>query len=176
VAALDPSEHDWLAIVDDDVTFTRGSLHDLVAVSELVGFDLAQPAHSRASYQNFAHTCRRRFRLARSCSWVEIGPVVVFDAAARRLVLPFPETGMGWGVELEWADHDGHGLHLGIVDAVPVTHLVPAGSAYDRVVEEARAQARQAARGLDDADVSELMRTKRSWRPWSALRAPAGLG
>ena len=58
------------------------------------------------------------------------------------VLLPFPEVGMGWGLDAHWSWlAREHGWPIGVVDLLPVAHLVAAaGAGYQR--EAAVAQAR----------------------------------
>lgn len=155
-----------LAVVDDDVSLARGTLVDLLAAGPLLGLQLWQPAHDTRSSVSWRFTRRRSLSLGRRTGFVEVGPVVLFDPAARRRLLPFPEdSGMGWGVEFEWAVHEDR-FRLGIVDAVTLVHHGPVGAGYDADAETARAAR---ALGRTGATVRELQVTHRCWRPWTRL-------
>ena len=57
-------------------------------------------------------------------------------------LLPFPGLRMGWGLDVHWsALAREHGWPIGVVDATPILHAVPAAAAYGRddAVAEARA-------------------------------------
>jgi hypothetical protein len=121
----------WLVIADDDVAFvTPSAPRTLLAVAAAQNFDISQPAQARGSYRSHLITRQRILASARETTFVEIGPVVAFSPRARDLVLPFPDEGMGWGVELEWGALREHGLRLGIVDCVALLHLVPTAETY----------------------------------------------
>jgi hypothetical protein len=121
----------WLVIADDDVAFvTPSAPRTLLAVAAAQNFDISQPAQARGSYRSHLITRQRILASARETTFVEIGPVVAFSPRARDLVLPFPDDGMGWGVELEWAALRERGLRLGILDCVALLHLTPTAGAY----------------------------------------------
>jgi hypothetical protein len=121
----------WLVIADDDVAFVTPSAPKmLLAVAAAQNLDISQPAHARGSYRNHVITRQRILASARETTFVEIGPVVAFSPRARDLVLPFPDGGMGWGVELEWTALRERGLRLGILDCVALLHLAPTAGTY----------------------------------------------
>jgi hypothetical protein len=132
---------DWVLVVDDDVVLPSAFLDRFVAVCELFGLDLAQPAQTLRSHSAWKVTRRRPASLVRETRFVEIGPVTAFGRRAAAELLPFPELRFGWGLDLHWAAIAGQrGWRLGVVDALPVRHesgLVAA--AYPR--EEAEAEA-----------------------------------
>lgn len=126
----------WLVLTDDDVRFvTPAAPRTLLAVASAHGFDISQPAQGRGSYRSHLITKQRILLSARETTFVEIGPVVAFSPRARALALPFPEEGMGWGVELEWAALRKRGLRMAILDCVPLLHLVPMGGTYEVQLE-----------------------------------------
>jgi hypothetical protein len=121
----------WIVIADDDVAFvTPSAPRTLLAVAAAKNLDISQPAHARGSYRSHLITRQRILASARETTFVEIGPVVAFSPRARDLVLPFPDEGMGWGVELEWAALREQGLRLGILDCVALLHLAPPAGTY----------------------------------------------
>lgn len=144
-----PSER-WLIVSDDDVKFGRGGLRAFLSLAARLRLQLAQPAHAiRGSYYFHRITGRHALRVGRETTFVEIGPVLAISPDARRMVLPFPDEGMGWGTELLWYDLYRSGkLRLGIIDSTPIKHLAPAGTDYDRSGEDARQEAMFAERGI----------------------------
>jgi hypothetical protein len=134
--------HDWLLVVDDDVTLPAGFLDAFIFLAERFGFQLAQPAHRRRSHAAWAVTRRRTGSVARETRFVEIGPVVAFQAATFGRLLPFPSLRIGWCVDLHWSAVAREcGWRIGVIDATPVSHgLRRIASSYDRqaAVEEAR--------------------------------------
>jgi hypothetical protein len=162
-----PEGHDWLLVVDDDVSLPRGFLNAFVFLIERFGLRLAQPAHRARSHAAWQVTRRRPASLVRETPYVEIGPLVAFHADTFEVLLPFPPLRIGWGLDAHWAavarEHD---WRLGIVDATPIQHGVRRiAAAYDR--EEAIAEGR---RFLADkpyvraADAQRTLVTHRSWR------------
>lgn len=165
--ALVPGREEWLVMADDDVLIERGDLTQVASLAERLGLNLCQPAHSHHSFVSWPTTRRRPLKVARATRWVEIGPIVLFDQAARERVLPFPEEGMGWGVEAEWAAH--RDLQLGVIDAIRMRHLVPSQRSYDTSLEQQDLEARYARLGVTEADVERMRRPVRSWYCWSPL-------
>lgn len=156
-------EAPWRVLIDDDVRFHHGDVVELVRFARALELDIAQPAHTLGSNVSHSFTRRRPFVVGRETSFVEIGPVVVFGPRALPHVLPLPETGMGWGVEVEWAALERTaGLRLGIVDAVSIRHLHPLGTAYAASEEFEAAQARLRAAGM--VGWADLQRTHRRLR------------
>jgi hypothetical protein len=170
-----------VVVADDDVSFARGSLAQLLGAASVCGFGIAQPARRRDG--DFSHeiTRERALMLARQTTFVEIGPLFVVSGAWIPKVLPFPEGfGMGWGLELLWQELHRDGCGLGVVDCVSVDHPGRAGSReYDAGPEGERLRSMLQERKLEST--AEGQRTLRSWHvwqarpPWSALDAPADL-
>jgi hypothetical protein len=123
---------DWVMLLDDDVVLPTGFLDRLVALAERFGLDLVQPALTWTSHTAFP-VVRRRAALLRQTRFVEIGPAVMLSRRAFAELHPFPEGGMGWGVDLHWAAVAARlGWRLGVADAVPVRHdLRPTAAGYD---------------------------------------------
>jgi hypothetical protein len=79
----------------------------------------------------------------RETTFVEIGPATLFARPAFEALLPFPEDlRMGWGLDAHWsAIARENGWRIGIVDAVPVGHVLrPVASDYPhrQAIDEAR--------------------------------------
>jgi hypothetical protein len=115
--ALVPHAHrsQWLVIADDDVRFVAPApFRTLLVVAAGQHLDISQPTHARGSWRSLLITRQQLLVSVRETTFVEIGPVVAFSPRALASVLPFPEEGMGWGAELEWAAHRSDGLRLGM--------------------------------------------------------------
>jgi len=136
------AEHDWLLVVDDDVSLPRGFLDVFIFLAERFDLRLAQPAHRRRSHGAWEVTRRRPAAVVRETAFVEIGPVVAFHRDTFDLLLPFPELRAGWGLDLHWsALARDQGWKLGVIDATAIRHgLRHIASAYNHAdaVEEAR--------------------------------------
>jgi hypothetical protein len=152
-------------VCDDDVRFERGDLGRFLQLAAVADLHIAQPAHVAGSHTSHAITRRARLSRVRRTSFVELGPVVLVRRPWLDAVFPLPEDfGMGWGVDLLWRDLAREGCRLGIVDAVGIRHLAPAGSGYDVQPERKRMRAQLRARGLRDP--AEAQRVVDVWRPW----------
>lgn len=135
---------DWLVVFDDDIELPRGFLDGFLFLAERFGFDLAQPAHRRASHAAWRVTRRQSRRsVARETQFVEIGPLTAFARSTFDTLLPFPPLKMGWGLDAHWAAiARQRGWRCGVVDAVAIKHRVaPAAESYSRAqtIAEARA-------------------------------------
>jgi hypothetical protein len=134
---------DWLVLMDDDVELPPAFLDPFIHLAERFDLDLAAPAHRMRSHAGWPLTRRRWGSVVRETAFVEIGPLTALARESFAELLPFPAAaGMGWGLDAHWSWlAREHGWRIGIVDALPVAHLVaPAASAYAR--EEAVAAAR----------------------------------
>lgn len=160
---LTPQE--YAVVVDDDIRVTRGSLPIAVAVAARHHLQLAGIAHGRGSHHSHEITVAAPFSVARLTTFVEIGPVVIVAPAMREHVLPFPDVGMGWGLDVVWSALARDGHRLGIVDVVQLEHLRPAGADYDLGAERARAQAQLELAETTWPEVQRTLRTIRLWTP-----------
>jgi len=103
----------------------------------------------------------------RETAYVEIGPIVAFQAITFPVLLPFPELRAGWGLDAHWAAiARQHGWRLGIVDATPIRHgLRRIAAAYDR--EDAIAEGRRFLSDKPYVRASESQRTLATHRTWN---------
>jgi hypothetical protein len=159
--------HDWLLVIDDDVTLPRGFLDAFIFLAERFQLRLAQPAHRERSHAGWQVTRRRPGVVARETAFVEIGPVVAFQHVTFDVLLPFPALRFGWGLDLHWsAIAAQHGWRMGVVDATPIRHsLRLTASSYDR--RDAVAEARRFLAGRSYTKAAAAQRTfvtHRSWR------------
>ena len=88
---------DWLLVTDDDVAVPPGFLDRFIALAELEGLKLCQPAHRFHSHARFELTLRAWNCLVRRTNFVECGPVTAFHRDAFSLLLPFAESRWAWG-------------------------------------------------------------------------------
>lgn len=154
-----------LLLADDDIAFSRGDVVRFVDLARRAGLGLAQPAHAAGSEVSHEITRHRPRTRARLTTFVESGPLVAIAAAWVERLTPLPVwRGMGWGIELEWADLRAEGCLLGIVDATPVRHLGSVSGGYDDTELRSRVRAELAERGVEDW--APLQRTLATWRPW----------
>jgi GT2 family glycosyltransferase len=158
--------HDWLLLLDDDVSLPHGFLDRFVFLCERFGLQLAQPAHRLNSHAAWPQTRRRPRALVREVSFVEIGPVTAFARVTFPTLLPFPELRMGWGLDAHWAAlAREHGWRCGVVDALAVRHrTAPAAGGYSREAAIAEARDFLATRPYLRAD--EATRTLATHRRW----------
>jgi hypothetical protein len=157
-----------VVVADDDVSFTHGSLAQLLEAVAVCGFGIAQPAQRWNGDGPHEITRERTLTLARETTFVEIGPLFVVTGSWISRVLPFPEGfGMGWGLELVWQDLLREGCRLGVVDCVTVNHpAAPGRREYDAGREAERLRSMLWERKLESP--ADAQRTLRSWRVWRA--------
>ena len=161
-----PQDSDWLLVVDDDVELPRGFLDRFLFLCDRFDLQLAQPAHRLDSHAAWPQTRRRPASVVRESCFVEIGPVTAFSRATFSTLLPFPELGMGWGLDVHWAAlAREHGWRCGVVDAVSIRHRrAPAGDAYPREAAVAEARAFLADRPyLSAREAQRTLATHRRW-------------
>ena len=160
-----PDGYDWLVVVDDDVVLPHNFLNVLLFLAERFELRLAQPAHRLSSHAAWSVTRRRAGSVARETGLVEIGPVTAFHRDTFAELLPFPPVSMGWGLDVHWsAIARSRGWRIGVVDAVPVGHVQPAGTAYSR--EAAIAEAREFLADRPYVPRGEAQRTLAVHRGW----------
>jgi len=132
ISAYDLTKYDWLMVVDDDVDLPSGFLDLLVYFCHTLDLKVAQPAHRFDSYASFKITRRRWAAQARRTGYVEIGPVCLLHRDTFADFIPFPSLRWAWGLDIFWAHVAGRrGWRMGVIDAVPISHLRPVGGAYD---------------------------------------------
>ncbi len=130
--------YDWLVIADDDIAFNRHMLDLLLAISERNNFSLFQPAHRTRSFAMYRVTRRQPGSLART-HFVEIGPVTAIHRRAFDLLLPFPESRWGFGIDALWSEiFLREDLSMGVVDVATIRHLRPVAGGYS--MDDARAE------------------------------------
>ena len=132
VGLADLERYDYIMVCDDDITLPRDFIDRFIGWQQHCGFALAQPARTWNSYVDHRFVRRRLHCKARETRFVEIGPVICFDRAMGRLLLPFDQaSAMGWGYDLVWpVIAQKHGLRLGIVDDAAVEHRIRARGAF----------------------------------------------
>jgi hypothetical protein len=160
------ADHDWLLLLDDDVSLPHGFLDRFVFLCERFALQLAQPAHRLNSHAAWPQTRRRARALVREVSFVEIGPVTAFARVTFPTLLPFPQLRMGWGLDAHWAAlAREHGWRCGVVDALAVRHrTAPAAGGYSR--EAAIAEARDFLATRPYLRAEEATRTLATHRRW----------
>ena len=132
-----------MLLVDDDVALPRGFLGGFLYLAERFHLRVAAPAHRIRSHAAWRLTRRRLGSVVRETAFVEIGPVTALQRETFAALLPFPAVGMGWGLDAHWSwIAREHGWPIGVVDLLPIAHLVAAaGAGYEReaAVTQARA-------------------------------------
>ncbi|MGO9960226.1 MAG: hypothetical protein ACLP50_30345 [Solirubrobacteraceae bacterium] len=149
------ADHDWVLVIDDDVTLPRGFLDTFLFLAEHVDLRVAQPAHRARSHAAWPVTRRHADSLVRETAYVEIGPVTAFHAVTFDVLLPFPPLRAGWGLDAYWAAvAREHRWRIGVVDATPIRHhLRRIAAFYDR--EEAITEGRRFLAGKPYVRASE---------------------
>ncbi|HET9102344.1 MAG TPA: hypothetical protein VFN55_03245 [Solirubrobacteraceae bacterium] len=159
--------HDWLLVVDDDVSLPRGFLDGFVFLAERFGLRLAQPAHRARSHAAWSVTRRVPGSVVRETAYVEIGPVSAFHSDVFPTLLPFPPLRTGWGLDAHWAAVAAQrGWPIGVIDATAIRHgLRRIAGAYDRGEALAESRAFLADKPyLTPAQANRTLRVHRSWR------------
>ncbi|MEX0992877.1 MAG: hypothetical protein WDZ37_02670 [Solirubrobacterales bacterium] len=159
-------DSDWLLIIDDDVELPHGFLDRFLFLADRFGFQLAQPALTRASHAAWNVMRRERGTVARLTRMVEIGPLTALHRSVVGELLPFPDVKMGWGLDSWWgALALERGWRLGVVDAAAVRHELRATAAsYDRREAELEAAALLTSRPhIDRRTALTVAERYRSW-------------
>ena len=141
LAKSDLAAVDWLIVTDDDVDLPDDFLDTLLAVGEHAKLKLSMPAHRFRSHSTFLITQRVWGSLVRQTNFVEIGPLTVIRREGFEALVPFPPSRWAYGIDLLWAEIcRRRGWRMGVVDAVPITHLKPVGGSYsaDEAIKEGR--------------------------------------
>lgn len=127
------NDFDWVITFDDDIDIPENFLDTFILLIESFDFDIAQPAHNYVSNMSFRINRRNCFSLARHTGFVEVGPLVAFRRTVYQHLLPFPDIGMGHGLDIHWAHKSvQEKWRLGIVDYTPIRHLNPVGNHYSQ--------------------------------------------
>jgi len=150
---------DWVLLMDDDVSLPPHFLAPFLHLAECYGLRLAAPAHRMRSHAAWRLTRRRFGAVARETAFVEIGPLTALHRETFAALLPFPDVGMGWGLDAHWSWlARERGWRIGLIDLLALAHLAaPAASTYGR--EEAIAAAREFLAEHPYLPVSESQRT-----------------
>lgn len=164
LAEIVASTPGYLVMADDDITFPRSTLTDLVKAADSCQLDVSGPSHLLRTNTPVRFMRRRTLTLVRLTRFVESGPVLVLSPRARAALLPLPdETGMGWGLEGHWGDPTLN-LRLGIVDGVRLVHHGAVAVDYDKTDAQARNNDALARAGLHAW--KEWQTVDAVWRPW----------
>ena len=124
IELVDLSLYRFLMVCDDDVILPDSFVDDYLGLVLRYDFSLAQPSRTHDSYIDWAFVEQLDGITARWTRYVEIGPVFSFRDDAFSILLPFDESSpMGWGYDFAWPCLlEEHGMRMGIIDAVPVSH------------------------------------------------------
>lgn len=155
---------DWIVIVDDDMTTPLGLLDESIFLAKMADLRLFQPAHKFQSYAAFEISHRHWNSLVRQTHFTEIGPMTVLHKSTFNALLPFPDAGMGYGLDVYWSEIcRKNDWKIGIVDATPIRHLNPVARAYgqEKAVEEGRGFL---AHMSINQHKEEILRTVKVWR------------
>jgi hypothetical protein len=119
-----PGGFDYVVVSDDDIALPAGFLDAYLALVEQHDLALAQPARTHDSYIDHRFVEQLDGLDARWTRFVEIGPLFSIRRDALARLAPFdPGSPMGWGYDFVWpVVMEEAGLHMGIVDATPVSH------------------------------------------------------
>lgn len=158
------AEDAWVVVADDDVLFSRGSLAGFLRECQRAGLDIAQPGHSAGSHFTHRVTVARPWARVTMTRFVEIGPIFAVAPARRAEFVPFPDVGMGYGLELQWARSTARGTRLGVVDRCRVMHLAPVGRSYSMDEEMSRALANIPGRQIDFEELNQPVGTWYRWQ------------
>lgn len=160
------TDGDWLLVLDDDVRLPSGFLDNFLFLAERFDLAIAQPAHRSYSHAAWSVTRRRPRSVVRETAFVEIGPVVAFQARTFSTLLPFPPLKAGWGLDNHWSALAAErGWRIGVIDATAVEHaLRPVAASYDR--SDAVAEAREFLADRPYVRAAEAQRTLITHRHW----------
>lgn len=158
-------QFDWIIVTDDDVDVPDNFVDHFICILEKYDIKLGQPSHSFISYATYTLTRRHFNSIARLTNFVEIGPIFALHRDVFADILPFPDVGMGWGLDIHWSFlANKKNWRIGIVDAVPIRHLRPVGSGYK--ANNALAAAESFLRGHGKISRRDILRTKKIFRSW----------
>ena len=130
----DLADFDYIFLMDDDILIPNRFIDRFLPIQEQLGFALAQPARSPASYSGHRIVLQQPGLLARETLFVESGPLLSFTREAFALTVPYDLTSsQGWGYEFYWAQLAvERGWTMGVIDSLPVQHtLRKTGVTYD---------------------------------------------
>ena len=165
LAEHDLARVDWVLAVDDDIVLPRGFLDRFLFLAERFELKMAQPAHRFRSHAAWRVTRRRLASAVRETQFVEIGPLTAFHRDTFARLLPFPPVEMGWGLDVHWAAiAREEGWRVGIVDALPIRHLIPV--AVDYAWERAVAEGEKFVASRPYVPAGEAQRTLVTHRTW----------
>jgi hypothetical protein len=129
--------HDFILIIDDDVSLPQGFFDRFFKVVEGFKLMLSQPAMTKDSFFTWPCSIQIRNAIAHLVSFVEIGPVTCIHKKLLPL-LPFESNSpMGWGLDYSWAYICRHKRWpMGVVDLAPVQHNIRGVAEHYRAQKE----------------------------------------
>lgn len=154
---------DWIIITDDDIDVPENFVDKFIFLADFFDLQISQPAHNFVSYATYSVTRRHWNSIARITNFVEIGPIFMLHRTVFSEILPFPEVGMGWGLDIYWSLlARERNWRMGIIDALPIRHLRPIGKSYDRHM--ALHEAEKLLKKYPMARREEILRTEKFFR------------
>lgn len=163
LAAHDLLDFDWVIVTDDDVEVPSNFIDNFIFLMNYFDFFIGQPAHKMVSHASYFVNRRHWGAIARQTGYVEVGPLVALRRETFPALLPFPEIGMGWGLDVHWSYlAKKNNWRLGVIDALPIRHLNPVGSSYDSM--QARLEAAEFLESNGGLSRKETLRTLRSFK------------
>lgn len=124
--------YDYIWFPDVDIKTDTESINRLFELVRVFGLDLAQPALALDSYSSHNIVLQHKNSIIRYTNFVEIMVPVFSQNGLAICAESFDVPGMGWGLDYVWPKLLAYSnKNVGIIDAVSVTHTVPAGSTYD---------------------------------------------
>lgn len=125
------ARYEWLWLPDDDLFCDAATIDRFFAICRAADFTIAQPALTPWSYTSWPITVQDERLLLRQTDFVEI-MAPCFAMKHFHLFRPtLSENTSGWGLEWLWSRiaQQSDVFRIGIVDAAPVFHTRPVGSA-----------------------------------------------
>lgn len=116
-----------VAILDDDLEPVDCTWSRIFELFEHTGLDVAQPALTPDSTKAWPVTTQVDGAAWRLTDFVEVMAPIFRGAQLWELLPFFLEERNGWGLEALWS---AKYPHLGILDATPVRHVRPVGTAH----------------------------------------------
>lgn len=120
--------YEYVFFPDDDLRFDVTHLSSLFCLARQYSLWLCQPSLSLGSFVSHSITLHHPAFRCRYSNFVEIMAPCFYSLALRACVDTFDENLSGWGLDSLWPQIvAGVGGHVGIVDAVQMTHTRPVG-------------------------------------------------
>jgi hypothetical protein len=136
---------------DDDLDATWLSINHFFEICDSIKAELAQPALDWSSYWSHRITLRNTSFSYRATTFVELMAPCFSSQFLTRVLPTFTENNSGWGLDSIWQRYLNKDKLFSsyIVDATPITHTRPVGSANHGV-----------GNGISPHGELELLRTK----------------